>query len=81
MRLLDMGFDFLSADALLRLISVRGGNLVTPSGMRYRGVQLGGSSRRMTLPVLRKLDELVRGGCDRDRQEAGVVPESRGRSG
>jgi len=57
------GFDFLSADALLRLISVRGGNLVTPSGMRYRVLQLGGSSMRMTLPVLRKLDELVRAGA------------------
>jgi hypothetical protein len=57
------GFDFLSADALLRLISVRGGNLVTPSGMRYRVLQLGGSSMRMTLPVLRKLDALVRAGA------------------
>jgi hypothetical protein len=57
------GFDFLNAEALERLISVRDGNLVTPSGMRYRVLQLGGSSTRMTLSVLRKLDELVKAGA------------------
>jgi hypothetical protein len=57
------GFDFVNADALLHLISVRDGHLVTPSGMNYRVLQLGGSSTRMTLPVLRKLDELVKAGA------------------
>jgi len=57
------GFDFVNADALLHLISVRDGNLVTPSGMRYRVLQLGGSSTRMTVALLRKLDELVRAGA------------------
>ena len=57
------GFDFVNADALLHLLSVDHGDLVTPSGMRYRLLYLGGSSRFMTLPVLRRLHELVMTGA------------------
>jgi len=57
------GFDFVNADALLHLLSVDHGDLVTPSGMRYRLLYLGGSSRFMTLPVLRRVRELVTSGA------------------
>ncbi len=57
------GFDLVNADALLHMFSVDHGDLVTPSGMRYRLLYLGGSSRFMTLPVLRRLHELVMTGA------------------
>lgn len=53
------GFDFVNADALVALLQVRDGRLVTPSGMAYRALQLGGSSSRMTLKTLRKIAELA----------------------
>lgn len=57
------GYDFINADALLHLLSVRDGALVTPSGMRYRALQLGGTSARMTLPVLRRIAALADAGA------------------
>lgn len=56
-------FDFVNAEAMLELLQVREGSLVTPSGMRYRVLQLGGSSNRMTLPVLRRIRGLVEEGA------------------
>lgn len=56
-------FDFVNSHALLNLFKADQGELVTPSGMRYRVLYLGGSSRRMTLPVLKKLHELVSAGA------------------
>lgn len=53
------GFDFVNAGALVALLQVRDGRLVTPSGMAYRALQLGGSSSRMTLKTLRKIAELA----------------------
>lgn len=58
----DYAFDFVNADALLNLLKIEKGSLTTPSGMRYRALQLGGASERMTLPVLRKIAEFVRNG-------------------
>ena len=57
------GFDFVNSDVLTHQLSVEGGRLVTHSGMRYRILYLGGSSRWMTLDVLRRIDELVRQGA------------------
>jgi hypothetical protein len=57
------GFDFVNDDVVLNEFNVEDGQLVTPSGMRYRILYLGGSSERMTLPVLRKLDALVGAGA------------------
>ena len=56
-------FDYLNSEALLNLLTIQDGILTTPSGMRYRALQLGGTSRRMTLPVLRRIAELVRQGA------------------
>lgn len=57
------GYDFVNADIVLNLLTVKDGWLTTPSGMRYRALQLGGSSSRMTLPVLKKIAALVDAGA------------------
>tara|TARA_R110002049_G_scaffold53223_35_gene149088 strand:- start:1606 stop:5013 length:3408 start_codon:yes stop_codon:yes gene_type:complete len=56
------GYDFVNADAILTQLSVEDGCIVTSSGMRYRLLYLGGTSKRMTLPVLKKLQALVDAG-------------------
>lgn len=57
------GYDFVNADVLLNQFKVEGGQLTTPAGARYRALYLGGSSQRMTLPVLRRLSALVEAGA------------------
>ena len=56
-------YDFVNVDALNRLLSVDGTDLTAPSGARYRVLYLGGSSRRMTLPLLRRIAQLVENGA------------------
>jgi hypothetical protein len=56
-------YDFVNADALLHKLAVRNGDLVAASGARYRLLFLGGSSRRMTLATLRRLQALADGGA------------------
>ena len=56
-------FDFINADALIKLVSVRGGKLVTTTGMSYRILVLDGNAKKMSLPVLRKISELVKAGA------------------
>jgi hypothetical protein len=55
-------YDFINSDALINLLSVRDGKLVTPSGMTYRLLVLDSNARKMSLPVLRKLSTLVKAG-------------------
>lgn len=57
------GLDFVGYDALMNQLRVDNGDLVTKSGMRYRLLYLGGSSRFMTLDVLRRIRELVEQGA------------------
>lgn len=57
------GYDFVDAAALSGVLRVDGGDLVAASGARYRLLYLGGSSRRMTLPTLRRIAELAEGGA------------------
>jgi hypothetical protein len=57
------GFDFVGADAILNQMKVDHGALVTKSGMRYRLLYLGGSSRMMTMDVLRRIRDLVEQGA------------------
>jgi len=70
-------YDFLNPHALLHLLKVKDGCLVTDSGMVYRVIVLDDEQRPMSLEVLRKLDELVRGGavlCGRPpRKAAGLL--------
>jgi hypothetical protein len=56
------GYDFVNADILQNVLRPQGSELVASSGARYRVLYLGGTSRRMTLPVLRRIADLVAGG-------------------
>ena len=56
-------YDFVNKESLLNEFSVEGGKLVTKSGMKYQLLYLGGTSNRMTLPVLEKLRALVAAGA------------------
>jgi hypothetical protein len=56
-------YDYINADALINLLSVKDGNLVTPSGMSYRVLVLDSNATRMSLPVLKKINELVKEGA------------------
>ena len=56
-------FDFINSEALLEVLRVQDGNLVTPSGCSYRVLFLGGTSHRMTLGILRHIEELVHAGA------------------
>ena len=57
------GFDYVNADAILNELSNDGRDVVAKSGARYKVIYLGGSSAHMTLPVLKRLNALVRGGA------------------
>lgn len=56
-------FDYINADALLHLLKYEDGQLATASGMRYRVLTLDAHSQHMSLPVLRKIRDLVRAGA------------------
>jgi len=56
-------FDYINADALTRLLAVEDGRITTPSGMSYRVLALDPNSRHMSLPVLRKIRDLVNAGA------------------
>ncbi|HZV09365.1 MAG TPA: glycosyl hydrolase, partial [Novosphingobium sp.] len=56
-------YDFVNADALAGALKNEGAELVTPGGARYKALYLGGSSRRMTLPALRRIADLAAGGA------------------
>jgi alpha-L-rhamnosidase/Glycosyl hydrolases family 2, sugar binding domain len=56
-------FDFVNSDVVLHELSVKDGRLVTPGGTSYRILYLGGRSQRMTLPVLKQLESLVKQGA------------------
>lgn len=56
-------FDFVNADALVNILMVKNGQIVTPGGMSYRMLALDSSTQYMSLPVLRKIRELVNAGA------------------
>ncbi|MBU6394159.1 MAG: glycoside hydrolase [Sphingomonadales bacterium] len=56
-------FDFVNPDVLLNQLSNDGPDLVAKSGARYKALYLGGSSARMSLAVLKRIDKLVRSGA------------------
>jgi len=63
-------YDFINADALINLLAVKDGRLVTASGMSYRVLVLDSNATKMSLPVLRKIEKLVKAGAT----IAGVKP-------
>ncbi len=56
-------FDFINADALINELTASGGLITTQSGMAYRLLFLDRRCRHMSLPVLRKIRNLVRAGA------------------
>lgn len=56
-------YDFVNADALVNLLATEKGNLTTPGGMEYRVLALDANSEQMSLPVLKKIRDLVRAGA------------------
>jgi len=65
-------FDYVNSDVLLNVFGVKDGKLTTPSGMQYRVLALDASTRRMSLPVLKKIRDLV----DVGATVVGARPES-----
>ncbi len=57
------GFDYVNADVVLNELTNDGSDVVAKHGARYKLIYLGGTSRKMSLPVLKRLDALVRGGA------------------
>mgnify|MGYP003582489415 CR=1 FL=1 len=56
------GYDFVNAEALTSQLKAVKGELVSPSGARYRILKLGGSSNRMTVATLRRLEQIAAAG-------------------
>ena len=56
-------FDYINADALIHVLTFNDGQLATPSGMRYRVLALDPHSQQMSLPVLKKIADLVQAGA------------------
>jgi hypothetical protein len=56
-------YDFVNADALVNVLSVKNGQIITPSGMSYQLLALDPNSQHMSLPVLRKILKLVNSGA------------------
>lgn len=56
-------FDYVNADILAHRLRVDHGDLVTSSGMRYHVLVLDRFAEHMSLPVLRRLSELVHQGA------------------
>ncbi len=55
-------YDFVNPGALVDALHNEGDELVSTGGARYKALYLGGSSSRMTAPLLRRLVQLVEGG-------------------
>jgi hypothetical protein len=56
-------FDYINAGALINQTAVSNGLITAKSGMEYRVLALDPNSSRMSLPVLRKIRDLVREGA------------------
>lgn len=56
-------YDFVNPDIVLNLLTVDNGALSVPSGARYKALYLGGTSARMTLPVLKRIAALTEAGA------------------
>lgn len=64
-------FDFANATVVKEALRIEGGNIVTPSGQTYRLLVLDSTAKTMTLPVLKKLGDLVKAGM----KVVGAKPE------
>ena len=64
-------YDFANATVLKEALRVEGNTIVTPSGQIYRVLVLDATAKTMTLPVLKKLGDLVKAGM----KVVGTKPE------
>ena len=71
-------FDYINANALAHLVSCHDNRLQTPCGARYRLLFLDKNATRMSLPVLRKIAELVKQGAFIGGQEPVEEPSLNG---
>lgn len=60
----NYAYDFVNAEMLSDALGVENGMIVAAGGTRYRALQLGGSSRLMTLPTLRRIAEMAAQGAN-----------------
>ncbi|ULQ51419.1 glycosyl hydrolase [Flavihumibacter fluvii] len=56
-------FDFVNGEVILEKMSVRNGDLVLPDGVRYKMLVLPAKLIKMSVPLLRKIQELVNAGA------------------
>lgn len=56
-------WDFVNADALMNILSVKNGKIITPSGMSYCLLALDSNCMQMSLPVLKKIRDMVESGA------------------
>lgn len=56
-------FDYINPEALLTLLSVKDGRVITPSGMSYAVLYMPAHVKRYSLPALRKIRQLVAEGA------------------
>ena len=64
-------YDFINADALINILSVKDGKLVTPSGMSYRVLVLDSNARKNVFACFTKINDLVKAGAT----VAGIKPD------
>ena len=64
-------YDFINSDALINVLTVINGKLETPSGMQYRILVLDENAKKMSLPVVKKIRDLIRAGAT----VTGIKPE------
>jgi hypothetical protein len=64
-------YDFVNADALFNALSNDGSDIVTSGSARYRLLYLGGSSTKLTVAALQRLQKLAEGGAT----IVGLAPE------
>ena len=65
-------FDFANATVIKNALKIENGRIITMSGQQYRLLVLDSTAKYMTLPVLKKLGELV----DAGMKVAGTKPEA-----
>jgi alpha-L-rhamnosidase len=56
-------YDYVNADVLLNRMSVANGRIVLPDGMSYRALVLPEDANRLTLPLVRKIRDLISAGA------------------
>jgi hypothetical protein len=65
-------YDFANSTVIKSAIKIEGGKIVATSGQQYRLLVLDSTAKNMTLPVLKKMGELVAAGM----KVAGTKPEN-----